>query len=43
MWVATEPENEAAQSTYRSSGSDQGEEFVVLSWELAADTGPARV
>jgi ribosomal protein S18 acetylase RimI-like enzyme len=43
MWVATEPENEAAQSTCRSSGSDQGEEFVVLSWELAADTGPARV
>jgi ribosomal protein S18 acetylase RimI-like enzyme len=35
MWVATEPGNEAALRTYRSSGSDQGETFVVLSWELS--------
>jgi ribosomal protein S18 acetylase RimI-like enzyme len=34
MWVATEPDNEAALRTYRSSGSDQGEEHVILTWEL---------
>jgi ribosomal protein S18 acetylase RimI-like enzyme len=43
MWVATEPDNEAALQTYRASGSGAGEEFVVLSWELAgADTERSR-
>jgi ribosomal protein S18 acetylase RimI-like enzyme len=39
MWVLTEPTNEAALGTYRSAGSDQGEGFVMLSWELAAAAG----
>jgi ribosomal protein S18 acetylase RimI-like enzyme len=34
MWVLTEPDNEAALSTYRSAGSDQGDRFVMLSWEF---------
>lgn len=44
MWVATEPDNVAALATYRAAGSDQGEDFVVLTWEyITADTDPGRV
>jgi ribosomal protein S18 acetylase RimI-like enzyme len=44
MWVATEPANAAALSTYRASGSDAGEESVILTWEFAAaDTNPGRI
>ncbi len=44
MWVATEPGNAAALGTYRSAGSDDGETFMILSWEFAAaDTDPARI
>lgn len=34
MWVATEPDNEAALRTYRSSGSDPGEDHMILTWEF---------
>lgn len=41
MWVAVEPANDPALSTYRSSGSNEGEKSVLLSWEFSpADSGP---
>ena len=44
MWVATSPDNAPALHTYRSSGSDEGEVSVVLSWGFAAaDTDPGRI
>ena len=35
MWVATEPDNEAAIATYRSAGASEPEAVVVLEWTLA--------
>ena len=32
MWVATEPDNEAAIATYRSVGSTHPEPTVVMTW-----------
>jgi ribosomal protein S18 acetylase RimI-like enzyme len=34
MWVATEPDNDAAIATYRSAGSGEPEPSVVLAWRL---------
>ncbi|SDY83845.1 GNAT family N-acetyltransferase [Herbiconiux ginsengi] len=34
MWVGTEPDNVAAQATYRSTGSDSSEPFVAFTWEF---------
>jgi aminoglycoside 3-N-acetyltransferase I len=34
MWVATEPDNEAAKATYRKSGATEEAPFVLMSWDL---------
>ncbi len=36
MWVGTEPDNEAAQATYRRAGAGEQAEFVLLNWDLTA-------
>ena len=35
MWVGTEPDNEAAQATYRRAGATEEAPFVLLNWDLA--------
>jgi RimJ/RimL family protein N-acetyltransferase len=37
MWVGTEPDNEAAQATYRRAGATEEAPFVLLNWDLTAD------
>jgi aminoglycoside 3-N-acetyltransferase I len=34
MWVGTEPDNAAAQATYRRAGATEEAPFVLLNWEL---------
>jgi ribosomal protein S18 acetylase RimI-like enzyme len=34
MWVGTEPDNEAAQATYRRAGASEEAPFVLLNWDL---------
>lgn len=34
MWVGTEPDNAAAQATYRRAGAAEEAPFVLLNWEL---------
>ena len=34
MWVGTEPDNAAAQATYRRAGANEEAPFVLLSWDL---------
>ena len=34
MWVGTEPDNAAAQATYRKAGANEEAPFVLLSWDL---------
>ena len=34
MWVGTEPDNAAAQATYRKAGANQEAPFLLLSWDL---------
>jgi ribosomal protein S18 acetylase RimI-like enzyme len=34
MWVATEPDNEAAKATYRKSGANEEAPFLLMSWDL---------
>jgi ribosomal protein S18 acetylase RimI-like enzyme len=40
MWVATEPDNEAAKATYRKAGANEEAPFVLLSWDLTTDDRP---
>lgn len=37
MWVATEPDNDAAKATYRKAGADEEAAFVLLSWDLTSE------
>jgi ribosomal protein S18 acetylase RimI-like enzyme len=37
MWVATEPDNEAAKATYRKTGANEEAPFVLLSWDLTTE------
>lgn len=37
MWVATEPDNEAAKATYRKAGANEEAPFVLLSWDLTTE------
>jgi aminoglycoside 3-N-acetyltransferase I len=34
MWVGTEPDNAAAQATYRKAGAIEEAPFLLLSWDL---------
>ena len=34
MWVGTEPDNAAAQATYRKAGANDEASFLLLSWDL---------
>ena len=34
MWVGTEPDNAAAQATYRKAGATEEAPFVLLNWDL---------
>jgi ribosomal protein S18 acetylase RimI-like enzyme len=34
MWVGTEPDNAAAQATYRRAGASDEAPFVLLNWDL---------
>jgi aminoglycoside 3-N-acetyltransferase I len=34
MWVGTEPDNNAAQATYRKAGANDEAPFLLLSWDL---------
>jgi ribosomal protein S18 acetylase RimI-like enzyme len=34
MWVAVDPDNDAALATYRSAGSPERDEAVVLVWDF---------
>jgi aminoglycoside 3-N-acetyltransferase I len=34
MWVGTEPDNAAAQATYRKAGATEEAPFLLLSWDL---------
>ena len=34
MWVGTEPDNAAAQATYRRAGATEEAPFVLLNWDL---------
>jgi ribosomal protein S18 acetylase RimI-like enzyme len=34
MWVGTEPDNLAAQATYRRSGANDEAPFLLMSWDL---------
>ena len=40
MWVGTEPDNAAAQATYRKAGASDEAPFVLLNWDLM-EGGPA--
>ena len=40
MWVGTEPDNAAAQATYRRAGASEEAPFVLLNWDLT-DGQPA--
>jgi ribosomal protein S18 acetylase RimI-like enzyme len=42
MWVATEPDNSAAISTYRRAGAATPEDCVVLSWGFDRESGQDR-
>jgi ribosomal protein S18 acetylase RimI-like enzyme len=35
MWVGTEPDNDAAQATYRKAGANDEAPFLLLSWDLS--------
>jgi aminoglycoside 3-N-acetyltransferase I len=37
MWVATEPDNQAAKATYRKAGANEEAPFVLLSWDLTTE------
>ena len=37
MWVATEPDNEAAKATYRKAGANEEAPFALLSWDLTTE------
>jgi ribosomal protein S18 acetylase RimI-like enzyme len=39
MWVGTEPDNAAAQATYRRAGATEETPFVLLNWDLTGDPG----
>ena len=41
MWVATEPDNDAAKATYRRAGATEEAAFVLLNWDLLHEEGPA--
>jgi ribosomal protein S18 acetylase RimI-like enzyme len=34
MWVGTEPDNVAAQATYRKAGATEEAPFLLLNWDL---------
>ena len=36
MWVGTEPDNAAAQATYRRAGATEEAPFVLLNWDLTS-------
>ena len=36
MWVGTEPDNLAAQATYRKAGATEEAPFVLLNWDLTS-------
>lgn len=38
MWVGTEPDNSAAQATYRRAGATEEAPFVLLNWDLTSDS-----
>jgi ribosomal protein S18 acetylase RimI-like enzyme len=40
MWVGTEPDNVAAQATYRKAGANEEAPFVLLSWDLTTGDQP---
>jgi ribosomal protein S18 acetylase RimI-like enzyme len=40
MWVGTEPDNAAAQATYRRAGATEEAPFVLLNWELTGEEAP---
>jgi aminoglycoside 3-N-acetyltransferase I len=35
MWVGTEPDNVAAQATYRKAGASEEAPFLLLNWDLS--------
>jgi ribosomal protein S18 acetylase RimI-like enzyme len=37
MWVGTEPDNEAAQATYRRAGATEEAPFVLLNWDFTGE------
>jgi aminoglycoside 3-N-acetyltransferase I len=37
MWVGTEPDNDAAQATYRKAGAGEDAPFLLLSWDLTLE------
>jgi aminoglycoside 3-N-acetyltransferase I len=37
MWVATEPDNQAAKATYRKAGANEEAPFMLLSWDLTTE------
>jgi len=37
MWVGTEPDNAAAQATYRKAGATEEAPFVLLNWDLTEE------
>jgi hypothetical protein len=37
MWVGTEPDNAAAQATYRRAGASEEATFLLLNWDLTAN------
>jgi len=39
MWVGTEPDNAAAQATYRKAGANEEASFLLLSWDLTVGDG----
>ncbi len=42
MWVGTEPDNVAAQATYRRAGATEEAPFVLLNWDLTAEDPAGR-
>jgi ribosomal protein S18 acetylase RimI-like enzyme len=41
MWVGTEPDNAAAQATYRKADANEEAPFQLLSWDLTLGDRPA--
>lgn len=41
MWVGTEADNAAAQSTYRRAGATEEAPFVLLNWDLTGGVQPS--